>query len=123
MPKSEQVGRVMEEASPVRRAVSGLTLASLGTWTEVTFSLANVGRKYDPSSTVSWMDVFFYDPLRGVAASREEYRYTQLNRWEELVSNDLKFHGVDGHHYTMISTGRVQKFQPRLKNVLSARDL
>ncbi|KAJ5686602.1 hypothetical protein N7536_009221 [Penicillium majusculum] len=95
----------MAEANSVRRAESGITLASLETWTEVTFSLANIGRKYDPSGTVSCMDVFC-DPLRGVAAWREEYRYTQLNRWEEFVSNDLNFHEVDGHHYTMFSPDR-----------------
>ncbi|OQD95858.1 hypothetical protein PENSOL_c018G11499 [Penicillium solitum] len=104
----------MAEANSVRRAESGITLASLETWTEVTFSLANIGRKYDPSGTVSCMDVFC-DPLRGVAAWREEYRYTQLNRWEEFVSNDLNFHEVDGHHYTMFSPDRVPKFQQKLK--------
>ncbi|OQE47486.1 hypothetical protein PENCOP_c001G06022 [Penicillium coprophilum] len=121
--KSEQLARVLAEANPVRRAELGITLTSLDTWTEVTFSLANIGRNYDPSGTVSCMDVFFCDPLRGVAASREEYRYTQLNRWEEFVGNDLKFHEVDGQHYTMISPERVPKFQQKLKNVLSARGL
>ncbi|KAJ5482339.1 Thioesterase [Penicillium sp. IBT 31633x] len=123
LPKSEQLERVMAEANPVRKAELGITLASLDTWTEVTFSLANIGRNYDPSGTVSCMDVFFCDPLRGVAASREEYRYTQLNRWEEFVSNDVKFHEVDGQHYTMISPERVPKFQQKLKDVLSARGL
>ncbi|KAJ5200005.1 Thioesterase [Penicillium cf. griseofulvum] len=123
LPKSEQLARVMAEANPVRRAELGITLTSLDTWTEVTFSLANIGRNYDPSGTVSCMDVFFCDPLRGVAASREEYRYTQLNRWEEFVSNDLKFHEVDGQHYTMISPERVPRFQQKLKDVLSARGL
>ncbi|KXG47448.1 Thioesterase [Penicillium griseofulvum] len=121
LPKSEQLARVFAEANPVRRAELGITLTSLDTWTEVTFSLANIGRNYDPSGTVSCMDVFFCDPLRGVAASREEYRYKQLNRWEEFVSNDLKFHEVDGQHYTMISPERVPKFQQKLKDVLSAR--
>lgn len=120
--KSEQLTRVMGEANPARRAELGITLASLNTWADVT-SLANIGRNYDLSGTVSCMDVFFCDPLRGVAVSREEYRYNQLNRWEEFVRNDLKFHEVDGQHYTMISPERVPKFQQKLKDVLSARGL
>jgi thioesterase domain-containing protein len=123
LPRSEQLERVMAEANPIRCSELGLTLSSLDTWTEVTLSLASIGRDYDPSGTVSFMDVFFCDPLRGVAGSREEYRHTQLNRWEEFVSNDLKFHEVDGQHYTMISPERVPKFQQRLKNALSARGL
>lgn len=124
MSKSEQLARVMAEVNLFCRAELGITLAFLGTWTEVTFSLANIGRNYDPYGTVSCMDVFFFcGPLQGVAASREKYRYTQLNRWEEFVSDDLKFHEVDGPHYTMIPPERVPKFQQKLKNVLSARGL
>ncbi|CAL5868710.1 uncharacterized protein PFLUO_LOCUS2937 [Penicillium psychrofluorescens] len=123
LPQSEQLARIMAEADPFRTAELGLTYASLETWTEVTFSLANIGRNYDPSGSVSNMDVFFCDPLRGVAVSREEYRYTQLNCWDDFVHNDLRFHEVDGAHYTMISPERVPKFQQTLKNVLSARGL
>ncbi|KAL2703066.1 hypothetical protein AAEP93_007364 [Penicillium crustosum] len=123
LPKSEQRTRVMGEANPARRAELGITLASLNTWADVTSSLANIGRNYDLSGTVSCMNVFFCDPLRGVAVPREEYRYTQLNRWEEFVRNDLKFHEVDGQYYTMISPERVPKFQQKLKDVLYARGL
>lgn len=105
--KSEQLARVMAEANSVRRVESGITLASLETWTELTFFLANIGHKYDPSGTVSCMDVFFYDPLRGVVAWREEF-----------ASNDLNFYEADGYHYTMISLERVPKFQQKLKDVL-----
>ncbi|KAJ5084750.1 Thioesterase [Penicillium alfredii] len=123
LPQSEQLALVMAEAEPVRTAELGLTLAGLHTWTDVTFSLASIGCHYDPSGSVSSMDVFFCDPLRGVAKSRHEYRYTQLNRWESFVSDDLKFHEVDGAHYTMISPERVPKFQQTLKNVLAARGI
>ncbi|KAI9037667.1 non-ribosomal peptide synthetase [Aspergillus affinis] len=123
LPKSEQIARVLAEADPVRTAALGLSQASLHTWVNVSFSLQKIGWEYDPSGTVSHIDVFFCDPLRDVASSRHEYRYTKLNHWADFVRNDLQFHEVDGAHYTMIMPENVPKFQQTLKNVLAARGL
>ncbi|PLB44112.1 alpha/beta-hydrolase [Aspergillus steynii IBT 23096] len=120
LPKSEQVARVLAEADPERTSALGLSQASLHTWVNVSFSLQKIGWECDPSGTVSHIDVFFCDPLRDIASSRHEYRYTKLNHWADFARNDPRFHEVDGAHYTTIMPENMPKFQRTLKNVVNA---
>jgi len=120
----EQVSRILAIADKERCAQLGLTHQSLRTWTNVAFSLQKIGWEYEPSGNVAQMDIFYCQPLRDVAKTREEYRNTKLNRWEDFVRNgDVRFHEVDGEHYTMIGPEHVGRFQLRLKRVLAERGL
>ncbi|KAA8652865.1 hypothetical protein EYZ11_007593 [Aspergillus tanneri] len=118
-----QVARVFAEGDAQRTAELGLTPSNLQTWTDVAFSLQRMGWDYDPTGSVATLDVFFCDPLSDVAGSREEYRQTKLNRWADYVREDLRFHEVDGAHYTMLSTEHVGRFQQTLKKALAERGL
>lgn len=69
------------------------------------------------------MDIFYCQPLKVVARTRQEYRETKLNHWADFVRDDVKFHEVGGEHYTMIGPDHVPKFQETLKRVLAARGL
>ena len=69
------------------------------------------------------MDVFYCQPLKVVARTREEYRTTKLNHWVNFVHDEVRFHEVDGEHYTMIGPDHVSKFQQTLKQALAARGL
>ncbi|KAJ5634737.1 Thioesterase [Penicillium herquei] len=123
LPEDEQIDKLLAQSDPVRTAELGLTHDSLHTWVNVAFSLQKIGWNYDPSGSVSCMDVFFCQPLKDVASSREEYRYEKLNHWIDFVRDDLKYHEVGGEHYTMIGPEHVPKFQQTLKNVMAARGL
>ncbi|KAJ5621265.1 Thioesterase [Penicillium herquei] len=122
LPEQEQISQVLAESEPIRTAELGLTPKSLHTWVNVALSLQKIGWNYDPSGMVSRMDIFYCQPLKDVASSREEYRYEKLNHWEDFAK-DLKFHEVGGEHYTMIGPVHLPKFQQTLKRVMAARGL
>ena len=123
LPHLEQVTKVLAESDQQRCAELALTHESLATWTNVAFSLQKIGWEYEPSGSVSRIDVFYCQPLKVVARSREEYRNTKLNRWADFVRDGVEYHEVDGEHYTMIGPEHVHSFQQTLKKVLAARGL
>lgn len=119
----EQVALLLAESASHRAAALALTHESLLNWTQVAWSLQKIGWEYDPSGTVGRMDVFYCQPLKMVARSREGYRNTKLNRWADFVREGVRFHEVDGEHYTMIGPDHVPKFQRTLHGALAARGL
>ncbi|KAL9640460.1 MAG: hypothetical protein Q9164_000279 [Protoblastenia rupestris] len=123
LPQPEQVAKLLAESDQQRCAELALTHKSLLNWTNVAWSLQKIGWEYDPSGSVSHMDIFYCQPLKVVARTRDEYRKTKLNHWADFVRDDVKFHEVDGEHYTMIGPDHVLKFQQTLKKALAARGL
>lgn len=119
--QAEQVTKVLAESDQQRCTELALTHSSLLNWTDIALSLQKIGWEYDPSGSVSSMDVFYCQPLKSVAKTRQEYRETKLNRWVDFVRGDVRFHEVDGEHYTMIGPDYVSKFQQTLKQALAAR--
>ncbi|KAJ5267453.1 Acetyl-CoA synthetase-like protein [Penicillium angulare] len=120
---SDQVAMVLSESDPERLVDLALTQESLTTWVNVSFALQNIGWEYEPSGSVSGMDIFYCQPLKVVAKTREEYRNTKLNHWVDFARNEVRYHEVGGEHYTMIGPDYVPKFQQTLKNALAARGL
>ncbi|EHK97899.1 Acetyl-CoA synthetase-like protein [Glarea lozoyensis ATCC 20868] len=123
LPQNEQVAKLLTESDQERCKDLALTQESLLNWVHVSWSLQKIGWEYDPSGSVSHMDVFYCQPLKVVAKTREEYRNTKLNHWQEFVRGDVVFHEVDGEHYTMIGPEHAPKFQKALKKALSARGI
>ncbi|KAL2865061.1 non-ribosomal peptide synthetase [Aspergillus lucknowensis] len=120
---SHQVSSVLKESDPVRCAELSLTPSSLLTWTEVAWSLQKIGWEYEPTGTVAHMDIFYCQPLKVVARTREEYREEKLSRWVDFAEGDVRFHEVGGEHYTMLGPEHVARFQRTLKDALAARGL
>ncbi|KAL8920035.1 MAG: hypothetical protein Q9208_006490 [Pyrenodesmia sp. 3 TL-2023] len=123
LPREKQIAQLLAESDQQRCAELALNLESLGTWINVAWSLQQVGWEYDPSGSVACMDVFYCQPLRLVARTREEYRETKLNHWSDFVRDKVEFHEVDGEHYTMIGPEHVPKFQQSLERAMTARGL
>ncbi|RAK79650.1 thioesterase domain-containing protein [Aspergillus fijiensis CBS 313.89] len=120
---AEQVSRVLAEGCTQRCEELALTHESLLTWTNVAWSLQKVGWGYYPTGSVTSTDVFYCQPLKVVARTREEYRNTKLNHWVNFVREDVRYHEVDGEHYTMVGPEHVARFQLTLKKALVARGL
>ncbi|CAD6584664.1 MAG: hypothetical protein ASARMPRED_001828 [Alectoria sarmentosa] len=123
LPQPEQVAQLLAESDQQRCVELALTYESLLNWTNVAWSLQKIGWEYDPSGSVSHMDIFYCQPLKAVARTREEYRQTKLNHWDDFVRDDVQFHEVNGEHYTMIGPDHIIKFQQKLKMVIAARGL
>lgn len=98
-----------------------LETSALSRWVDVAFGLQEMASNYDPSGQVTNMDVFHCIPLRAVAESREIWLRDHLSRWTEFVKGSLRFHSVEGEHYTMIDTNHVAGFAETLMEVLKAR--
>ncbi|KAI4147623.1 MAG: hypothetical protein LQ341_001750 [Variospora aurantia] len=123
LPQSDQVIKLLAESDQERCSDLALTRESLGTWIGVAWSLQNIGWEYEPSGSVECMDVFYCQPLKVVARTRQEYRETKLNRWTDFVRCEVRFHEVDGEHYTMIGSEHVFTFQQTLRKALVMRGL
>jgi acyl-CoA synthetase (AMP-forming)/AMP-acid ligase II/thioesterase domain-containing protein len=123
LPHNEQVTRLLAESDRQRCEDLALTNAGLHNWVNVSWSLQKIGWEYEPSGDVSHMDIFYCQPLKDVASNRVEYRKNHLNHWVNFIRSDLKFHEVDGQHYTMIDQDHCPKFQQTLKKALAARGL
>ncbi|KAL8949402.1 MAG: hypothetical protein Q9222_004485 [Ikaeria aurantiellina] len=124
LPQPEQVAKLLAESDRQRCEELALTQETLLNWTHVAFALQKIGWEYEPSGLVSLMDVFYCQPLKVVARTREEYRTTKLNRWVDFVRDGgVRFHEVDGEHYTMIGSENVHRFQQTLKKAMEARGL
>ncbi|RAH49951.1 thioesterase domain-containing protein, partial [Aspergillus brunneoviolaceus CBS 621.78] len=112
---AEQVSRVLAEGCTQRCEELALTQESLLTWTNVAWSLQQIGWGYSPTGSVTSMDVFYCQPLKVVARTREEYRNTKLNHSVNFVREDVRYHEVDGEHYTIVGPEHVARFQLTLK--------
>ncbi|KAL9619123.1 MAG: hypothetical protein Q9160_006212 [Pyrenula sp. 1 TL-2023] len=123
LPPPDQVAKLLAESDQHRCTELALTRSSLLNWTNVAWSLQKIGWEYDPSGLVSHMDVFYCQPLKVVARTREEYLKTKLVHWRDFVREDVRFHEVGGEHYTMLGDDHVSKFQHTLKKALTARGL
>ena len=121
--QEQQVAKLLAESDQQRCAELALTHASLWTWVKVAWSLQKIGWEYDPSGSVCRLDVFYCQPLKVVARTREEYREIKLRHWADFVQEPVRFHEVDGQHYTMIGPDHVPTFQARLKEALAGRGL
>ncbi|KAI4153244.1 MAG: hypothetical protein L6R39_001626 [Caloplaca ligustica] len=123
MPQREQIVQLLAESDQHRCMELALTHESLWIWINVAWSLQKIGWEYDPSGSVSCMDVFYCQPLKVVARTREEYRETKLSHWKDFVRENVEFHEVGGEHYTMIGPEHVPRFQESLKRAMAARGL
>lgn len=78
---------------------------------------------YEPEGSVANMDVFVADPLSHVAKNREDWIQNRLAAWKSFVRSDVRFHQVEGAHYTMLNPEYVVNFAKTLRKVLRGRGL
>ena len=119
--RSQALDHVIRVAAPARMAELSLTPDALAKWTGVAFSLQSIARDYEPGGMVEAMDVFYCVPLAAVSASKEEWLEGHLSRWKGFCRSEVRFHEVEGAHYTMIGPEFVGGFQKTLRAALKAR--
>ena len=71
--KADAITRLIREAEQTRLVALGLDGSKLQNWANVTLSLQDLARQYQPGGSVGQMDVFYCDPLEMVGATREEW--------------------------------------------------
>ena len=114
---------VVQTASPTRLNELSLTKDGLAKWTSLAHAMQQAALDYEPSGSVSGIDVFIAVPLVNVAPNREEWVERHLKKWEDFSRTGVRFHDVDGMHYTMMDEENVFTFQKRLRAALRERGL
>ncbi|KAF9233456.1 hypothetical protein BU15DRAFT_80116 [Melanogaster broomeanus] len=77
-------------------------------------------RSPTPSSSLSNLDVFYANPLRGTKA---DWLNKQLKPWEAFSRGDVSYTDVPGQHYTLMDFNHVPGFQKIFRSRLEARGL
>ncbi|KAK3172674.1 putative NRPS-like protein biosynthetic cluster [Lepraria neglecta] len=116
---------VMQLSPPERMHELGLDKKKLGSWAEAAFALQSLGKAFQPSGKVGCMDVFVAGPWKGgfEIESRGEWRGKWLEPWSEFARSEVRFHDVEGEHYTMMDKEHVHGFQKKLKAALAGRGI
>ena len=124
MLESEQVlTHILQIAPPNRLEELAMSRETLERWADLAHAMQDMARDYEPSGSVTSMDVFYAIPLSVVAKSKSEWLEHHLSKWSEFCASTPQFHEVDGAHYTMISPEHVVSFYKKLKGALQKRGL
>ncbi|KAG8215411.1 hypothetical protein J3R82DRAFT_9019 [Butyriboletus roseoflavus] len=118
--RKEQLDVVWKLSPPERLLELQLTPEKLDHWVDIAGSLIECGKTYDPSSSVSSVDVFYANPLRG---SKEDWLNKQLKPWTGYSRGEPAYTDVPGQHYTLMDFDHVPGFQKIFRNRLEARGL
>lgn len=114
---------IISKAPPTRMSEMALDKQKLTTWADLAYRMQAIAQNYDPSGMVANLDVFYAIPLSAVAKSKQQWLEEHLSKWEDFVDKEVRFHEVEGAHYTMISPLHVFTFQKTLRAALQARGL
>ena len=122
--REETLAHVLAKAPPERMAELGLDAKGLLKWADLAHSLQSSAIQYEPAGQVDCADVFAAVPLAAVARDMNDWLENHLSRWRDfVVDGNVRFHRVEGAHYTMISPAHVHTFQRTLKAALEARGI
>lgn len=113
--------KVLGFADKNRMAELGLEAASLNNWASLAYGLQSLAIDYEPRGQVGALDVFSAVPLQAVASSRDEWEREHLGSWKEFCRTPVRFHRVEGAHYTMLGPEHVASFAETFKAALIAR--
>jgi acyl-CoA synthetase (AMP-forming)/AMP-acid ligase II/thioesterase domain-containing protein len=99
----------------------GLTEEYYLLWVDLASNMQSMAVDYDPEGSIKCMDVFVADPLSHVAKNRRDWVQSRLAAWKDFVREDVRFHDVQGAHYTMLNKEYVANFAETLRTVLRER--
>lgn len=127
--------QIIAQSPQDRLEEMALDKGRLRAWTDISHGLHVIAHDYDPSGHVGTMDVFFAVPLAAVAADKRDWMDNHLAKWRGFVHAEgelrdngrlgagVRFHDVEGAHYTMLGPDNVHSFQKKLRSVLKERGL
>ncbi|KAK2750372.1 putative NRPS-like protein biosynthetic cluster [Myotisia sp. PD_48] len=99
----------------------GLTEEYYLLWVNLASNMQGMAIDYEPEGSIKCMDVFVADPLSHVAKNRTDWIETRLSAWKDFVREGVRFHDVQGAHYTMLNPEYVASFAETLRTVLRER--
>ncbi|PYH35612.1 thioesterase domain protein [Aspergillus neoniger CBS 115656] len=123
LPKQEALARVIEEVDPAQLLALDLDKGGLEQWINVTFSLQEIGRDYEPNGVVNaHMDVFHCTPLEFLNVTPEEWK-KRLAVWDNFSTKKINLGHVPGDHANVLGPDHVQVFVKRLSDAMALQGL
>ena len=121
--REEALAKIAKLVDQNRLEELSLTSSALANWADLSYGLQSMARAYEPSGSVPGIDVFVAEPLKMVAANKEEWIQNRLEKWGDFSESEPRFHDVAGEHYTMIGENHVLTFQKTFRKALEDRGL
>lgn len=121
--QEDVLDHIMQQAPAFRLDDLSLTTQKLERWISLAHAMQDAARDYDPSGSVSSIDVFYCTPLASVAHDRTQWLREHLSKWKDYSRSSPRFHEVQGEHYTMLDPQNVLSFQNKLQCVLRERGI
>lgn len=112
-----------------------LTRSRIRNWSRINTNMQQIARAYEPTGQISTFDCFWVPPCQGIFdVAEDEWFHSWLGVWSRFVSEEagesagghekaLRFHRVNGNHYTVLRPENVVTFQETLKAALVARGI
>lgn len=117
--KDELVNKLLASASEERLEEFGLDQQRLAIWTSLAMNSHVIAKDYEPAGRVPSLEVLYGQPIAAVAPDKKTWLETKLSKWKDFV-DDVKYHEVKGHHYTLLSPEFVGSFYKTLSSRLEA---
>ncbi|CAL5868905.1 uncharacterized protein PFLUO_LOCUS3132 [Penicillium psychrofluorescens] len=118
--KDQLVDLLLASASDHRLEEFGLDKSRLATWTSLALNSHTIAREYEPQGCVPTLEVLYGQPIEAVASTKRDWLEQKLSRWTHFV-DDVQFHEVPGHHYTLLAPEHVGAFYRILRARMEAR--
>ncbi|KIK40660.1 nonribosomal peptide synthetase [Suillus luteus UH-Slu-Lm8-n1] len=118
--RQEQLEFVWKMSPPERIVELQLTLEKLDKWVDLAGSLIDCGLDYNPSGSVSALEVFYAIPFAGTKA---DWLNNQLKPWSGFSRGEASYTDVPGEHHTLMDLEHVPEFQKIFRSRLEARGL
>ena len=119
----EVLDHVLSVGNKERLEELSLNKQKLKNWASLANTMQEAARSYDPSGSVTSMDIFHAIPLKHVAKDRQDWIDNKLSAWKDFTRSEPRFHKLDGAHYTMMAPENVFTCQKTLQRVLAERGL
>lgn len=113
-----------------------LSVPKVETWQRINENMQKITKSYVPVGSISKYDLFWVPPLPQYNCTDQEWRQDWLAKWKHHVlgatQNDvdaeqsegpLRYHRVEGTHFTILRPENVEVFQQALNDALKSRGI
>jgi thioesterase domain-containing protein/acyl carrier protein len=111
-----------------------LSVPKVEAWQRINDNMQMITRSYVPSGSVSKYDLFWVPPLPQYECTDQQWRHDWLSKWKNHVKGasqsdvdtedsqgPLRYHRVEGTHFTILRPENVEVFQKALNIALESR--
>ncbi|KAH7087506.1 putative non-ribosomal peptide synthase-like protein [Paraphoma chrysanthemicola] len=111
-----------------------LSIPKVKAWQRINDNMQNITRSYVPTGSISKYDLFWVPPLPQYGCTDQEWRHDWLAKWKKHVrgasqddvdvedsKGSLRYHQVDGTHFTILRQENIEVFQKALNAALLSR--